>query len=255
MGSKSWWSGSSEKDTYVACYHSHKPMKLVPKDGPMVGSVLFISGGSCHNPIIKDADVYIGLDANMRRGLAWPWKGGVEVEFPITDMNAPTDAETFKALITWTCTQLQEGKKVHVGCIGGHGRTGTFLAALTAELTGEKDAIQYVRKNYCEKAVESVSQIKFLMKHFGVNDATPTKTYTQSGGSKSKHYPLKGGGDLFTNGPDDYSYGGASADNPLPDYGDKVVPFEYGKSGKHSKGKDNVIQPAESPKNIWGRKV
>ena len=73
-------------------------------------------------------------------------------------MQAPKDAVEFKKMVVWLKEQGQAGKKIHIGCIGGHGRTGTLLAALVKEVTGNVDAIAYVRKNYCAKAVESNSQ-------------------------------------------------------------------------------------------------
>ena len=39
-------------------------------------------------------------------------------------MEAPSNVARFKKLVTWVCTQLQDGKTVHIGCIGGDGRTG-----------------------------------------------------------------------------------------------------------------------------------
>lgn len=52
---------------------------------------------------------------------------------------------------------------VTVCCVGGHGRTGTALSIL-ASLTGrcESDPVAFVRKHYCEKAVESKGQIEYI---------------------------------------------------------------------------------------------
>lgn len=51
------------------------------------------------------------------------------------------------------------GKKIEIGCIGGHGRTGTLIAML-AILGGVrgKNAVRWVHKNYCEEAIESDQQ-------------------------------------------------------------------------------------------------
>jgi hypothetical protein len=126
--------------------------------------------------------VYIGFDTSMARTQrSWPWKKGIEFLFKITDMQAPDNAEEFKKLIAWTKKQVDAGLKVHAGCIGGHGRTGTFLAALVSEY-GEKDAIAYVRQHYCQKAVESSVQVDFLKKHFDITPAKGAKSY---GASKS----------------------------------------------------------------------
>ncbi len=55
--------------------------------------------------------------------------------------------------------RARRGERVEVGCLGGHGRTGTALACL-AVLTGTPaaDALAWVRTNYCYKAVETEVQ-------------------------------------------------------------------------------------------------
>lgn len=159
------------------CYHTHPAMKLP-------GTDLVIYGGNCANPTVTDADIYVGLCFTMKpTARAWPWKKGVEFLFEITDMRAPSNAEEFKKLIAYLKKELDAGKKVHVGCIGGHGRTGTLFAALVAAY-GEPDAITYVRKNYCDRAVESNEQIKFLGDHFGVTPALGSKSHAPT---KSKY--------------------------------------------------------------------
>jgi Protein-tyrosine phosphatase len=53
--------------------------------------------------------------------------------------------------------------RVFIHCMGGHGRTGTALAIMLS-LSGalKKDPVQWLRKNYCEKAVETKSQIDYI---------------------------------------------------------------------------------------------
>lgn len=155
------------------CYEKHQPLKLP-------NSELVIYGGSCSNPVVHDADVYIGFDSSMQFSKRhWPWKKGTEFLFKINDQCAPSDPVEFKKMVDWTIKQLKSGLKVHCGCIGGHGRTGTFFAAIVAEF-GEKDAINYVQKHYCHKAVESSAQVKFLVEHYGVEKAEPRYKATAS---------------------------------------------------------------------------
>ena len=54
------------------------------------------------------------------------------------------------------------GERVEVGCLGGHGRTGTALACL-AVLAGHAgdDAVNWARANYCSDAVETTEQAAF----------------------------------------------------------------------------------------------
>lgn len=155
------------------CYQTHKPMPLLED--------IVIYGGSCINPKILDADIYVGFDKMMTIGAqSYPWNEGESFLYYIQDMGAPRDPVSFKLLIDWLAVQLIARKKVHLGCIGGHGRTGTVLAALVAMMTGELDAIAYVRKHYCDRAVESEEQIKFLGDHYGVLPAKPSKAHFAS---------------------------------------------------------------------------
>ena len=56
---------------------------------------------------------------------------------------------------------LDKGKRILVYCVGGHGRTGTFVASLIALLEDEvetPDPIAAVRKRHCHEAVETRDQ-------------------------------------------------------------------------------------------------
>lgn len=167
--------GSSYSKTPITkrCYESHPPYPVTDD--------LVVYGGSCSWPIVTDADVYIGLQSGMKYfGGKYPWskkQGPVEFQFVITDMQAPSDPVEFRNLIEYMAEQLLAGKKVHVGCIGGHGRTGTVLAALRKHMTGDENATEHVRTHYCKKAVESTAQVAFLKTHWGITPATPTKSH------------------------------------------------------------------------------
>lgn len=183
-----WTSGTSGFDTgfshshsssvvaskYKRCYHDHPALSIVvPEDSQTYypGEYL-IYGGNAAQPIHHDCDIYIGLDGSTSGYGKKPWVGDstvIDTTFYVTDMQAPTDGPQYVQMIKWVCIQLQAGKKIHFGCIGGHGRTGTALAAVVAEMNGRKDAIDYVRKNYCQKAVESTTQVNFLKKFWKVD--------------------------------------------------------------------------------------
>jgi hypothetical protein len=189
--------GTTTKGGWRRCFHDHPALTV----GEHV-----IYGGSCLEPAVLDADVYVGLDHGMKMTKRhYPWREGTEVKFVIPDMGVPSNVEDFKALIGWLSTQLAEGRKVHVGCIGGHGRTGMVLSALVKTMTGNEDATAYVRKHYCEKAVESQKQVDWLHKHFGIKKIKASKA---GGGFITGGTPVtRKGSSSFDNWSDDAMFG------------------------------------------------
>lgn len=213
---------------YTQCYKTHPVLKVGKFE---------IYGSSASNPNVTDADVYVSLQDGSTCGLLKdPWESGgpIEVRYPIVDTRAPKNVERFKKMIDWLCNQLQEGKKVHVGCIGGHGRTGLVLSAIAAEL-GEKDAIRYVRENYCKKAVETQEQVEFLVKNFGVLPV---------GGSKSFAEPItKGTSEAYT------------SKHGSPSKGKSYQESLFGTStGAASPAGKHVVRPVPSARSLWRSK-
>jgi hypothetical protein len=71
-------------------------------------------------------------------------------------------------------------------CMGGHGRTGTTLAILAhlSGACGTADPLQWVRDTYCQDAVETRSQIDYLVHEIGLTTAqSGTKSSGYSNGS------------------------------------------------------------------------
>lgn len=175
--------------TYKKCAHSHPPL---PMGKTTDGKTMVIYGGACSSVIVPDVDVSVALDFGFRlqgskHGFV-PWNNKLEFLFEIPDMGVPKDVSEFKVLINHLEKWVRAGLKVHVGCIGGHGRTGTVLSALVSQMLPEvEDAIGYVRKNYCERAVESREQVEYLHKHFGVKKVKGYKEGGQSGGSHTSY--------------------------------------------------------------------
>lgn len=183
---KLWGASSAKTDSFVPgkvskassyasgekCTYSHPALPI------KVGDIEYhVYGGSCSTPMQDDCDIYVALDWNTTHDTqAYPWNNKrVFVSFPIQDMSTPKDAIEFKNMIEWLAAQIIEGKKVHVGCLGGHGRTGMVLAALVKTMTGNEDAVTYVRDNYCKKVVETAGQSDFLKQHFGIKRAKGAK--------------------------------------------------------------------------------
>ena len=137
-----------------------------------------IAGSACANPVVADYDIYIGFEKMALTSRHLPWTPGTEILYPIRDTGVPRHPETYGKLVDWTLEQMEGGARVHAGCIGGHGRTGMFFAALVAVATGRKDAIPYVREHYCKKACETYVQIDYLVKRFGVDATKASKSFS-----------------------------------------------------------------------------
>ena len=80
----------------------------------------------------------------------------------IPDFSVPDQSpDHVREVLRRTLQAALEGKEVYVGCMGGWGRTGLFLALL-AKATGERDPVAYVRKHYSPRAVETVAQARYV---------------------------------------------------------------------------------------------
>lgn len=86
-----------------------------------------------------------------------------KVAYQIRDFSVPDDIDGFNLALERTIWALMRKKPVYVGCAGGMGRTGLYLACLRKALTPvETDPVAWVRKNYWPHAVETKEQERFV---------------------------------------------------------------------------------------------
>ena len=80
------------------------------------------------------------------------------------DFGVPDDPTLVLAALRSVLERARAGEQVEIGCLGGHGRTGTALACL-AVLGGQRSAevIAWVRGHYCSEAVETTDQEEFII--------------------------------------------------------------------------------------------
>ena len=187
--------GSGGKGNKFACRHWKAPVTL--SEG-----VVIHASGSSDKPYKEeweypDVGVFFASswDASKRKWNVFSdtWKGpelvepdhedkwvGKEVavlDWP--DMSTPNvTLEAAKLILEYALNKAGEGKFVEIGCVGGHGRTGTGMAAMKI-LLGELDAFEaclWVWENYCCHAIESDKQEKWLYdfaKHIHGEAAVP----------------------------------------------------------------------------------
>ena len=84
---------------------------------------------------------------------------------------------SFMDLVIMVGSLIDEGEVVEVGCVGGHGRTGTLLAAVLGVLENVDagEAVAALRSRYCAKAVETEGQAGLLEKILGGEVYIPPK--------------------------------------------------------------------------------
>jgi hypothetical protein len=89
-----------------------------------------------------------------------PWPHA-RIDWP--DFSAPRRPDVAVRELRDLLARIEQGERVELACGGGRGRTGTALAALTV-LRGmpAAEAVDWVRRAYDPKAVESRSQRSFL---------------------------------------------------------------------------------------------
>lgn len=82
---------------------------------------------------------------------------------PIIDFSVPDPSlrDLVENTVERAIVAAMEGKRVYVGCMGGWGRTGLFLALL-AKACGKEDPVGYVRKHYTPHAVETYDQVRYV---------------------------------------------------------------------------------------------
>ena len=94
-----------------------------------------------------------------------------DVWLPIDDFSVPQKREDVVVAVKLAITAALQGKNVYVGCMGGWGRTGLFLALL-AKACGVPNPVLYVRLHYAPHAVETPEQFRYVDK-FDVSELAP----------------------------------------------------------------------------------
>jgi hypothetical protein len=130
-------------------HHVHRT-RVCFQDGTAVTAVTF----SADDPYSREAVPSFGLYLDERWKPPWPHS---HIAWP--DLGLPTHVDALRHALLELIVRAKEGGSVEIGCLGGHGRTGTALACL-AVLTGTPpvEATEWVRANYCRKAVETDAQ-------------------------------------------------------------------------------------------------
>jgi hypothetical protein len=132
--------------------HRHLDSVAFP-DGVTVTAASFDSA----NPYGRERPPDYGLYFDPRWNPPWEHDHLVWRDFGVPD------SDSLLAALQGVREGVRAGRVTEVGCIGGHGRTGTALACL-AVLSGVRsdEAVAWVRASYCADAVETPRQAAFV---------------------------------------------------------------------------------------------
>ncbi len=133
--------------------HLHLSPVVLP-DGTQLTGVSFDPDGPYAR--VREPDYGLYLDHRWQP----PWNHG-HIDWP--DFGVPADSQAVTTGLTDLLERARSGQRTEIGCLGGHGRTGTALACL-AVLAGHPvtGAVAWVRSAYCPRAVETPAQEAFI---------------------------------------------------------------------------------------------
>ena len=156
--------------TYVACHHHMVPLQFEGLDNTYTVHLTGSSSLSTTPGVVELPTVGVYLDDGWLRGrLATNTTAEVDMSAPASlyvgwpDFGV-VEVDMLSEAIEWTLPYLHNKNSIiEIACMGGHGRTGTFVAALMIrEGWAVADAMSYIRGGYCDKAIESKVQEDLL---------------------------------------------------------------------------------------------
>lgn len=144
------------------CRHYHRQVPL--PDGSMVQASSFTTKLTRRQTAPDFAlycdRIWMPVEHWRAEFIAWP------------DFGAPLNAMVAADAIIEAWERIDRGWLIETGCVGGHGRTGTVLAAWTilAGIHDVDNAMKWVWDHYCTEAIESKAQMAWLDWFIGYAD-------------------------------------------------------------------------------------
>lgn len=156
----------------IALYGSQVARNLPPPEDRSL--IIDLTGGN-----VKTVKIPVQGSEWWAKTVSECTHSGEYVSIAWPDMSTLPVKHTFWSVL-WRMIKEQGFMAVVCSCTGGHGRTGTALACLL--IASEKcknagDAIEFVREMYCESAIETKGQERYV---FDVAKAILGKQQTQT---------------------------------------------------------------------------
>lgn len=135
--------------TYVKCRH-YGEMVALPD-----GTMIMCSSEHKRKDDVPKPDFGCYMMASWEPDWLAYWLNWTDYGLPKMSM------ETVLLIVDDLLARSRSGQVVEIGCMGGHGRTGSLLALLIMRAssdTGPEAAMEYVWENYCTEAIEGSKQ-------------------------------------------------------------------------------------------------
>ena len=138
-------------DTYMVYLTGSSSLSTTPSIAELPTAGIYLDDGWLSGRLATNTGTEVDMSAPASLYVGWP-------DFGVVELNMLSEA------IEWTLPYLHNKSSItEIACMGGHGRTGTFVTALMIrEGWAASDAMAYIRGGYCNKAVESKSQEDLL---------------------------------------------------------------------------------------------
>lgn len=154
-------------------HHKHEPMELLgDKTGKWSVSACSRDGLIAHANKFDIVMNLSGRSIHERHIIPIPeldkWKHGSDT-FQEMLLDWPDNGVAYFPLQFWLDVHghiTSKNLKMSINCVGGHGRTGTALACMliVALGWGGEESIKWIRANYCDRAIESKEQERYIEK-------------------------------------------------------------------------------------------
>lgn len=243
LGTGNWGSTYTPK-----CRHYNKSI-LLPNDVKVYVSSMQNSRSG--DDIIPDWGLYLDY------GWHPTWRAE-HINWP--DYGIPKNLETAAEAITYAYDLAKVGGIVEIGCIGGHGRTGTALACM-AILAGvpAETVVQWTRNNHCSHAIETKRQEWFpLWFDAYLNGTEPpempaAETHTYSGNvcSLADHRKMYEAGDKECTKSKDCTWWKQDLANILRSDGTATGPAKPAATSTPTTNGQQCLPVAENSKTTW----
>jgi len=138
-------------DTYTVHLTGSSSIKTTPSITELPTAGIYLDDGWLQGRLATNTGAEVDMFSPAALYIGWP-------DFGVIELNMLSEA------IEWALPYLHNKSNImEIACMGGHGRTGTFVAALMIrEGWAVTDAMAYLRGGYCTKAVESKAQEDLL---------------------------------------------------------------------------------------------